>query len=135
MSENEEKISKLILYWKMESENDYQAALDVWKKAQRNTHSLFFLHLSIEKILKAYLVFLHQKHAPYSHNLLYLAEQAKIALSEDQKKFLLEVNEFNLECRYPDQQNSLKEKATATFMNLYLQKSEDFRSWILEKLK
>ena len=39
---------------------------------------------------------------PKIHNLVKLADLSKIDFSEEDKLFLMEVNEFNLEARYPD---------------------------------
>ncbi len=65
-------------------------------------------HLVLEKILKALFV---QNSAdllpPKTHNLVKLAEHSKIPLTDEQKFFLDEVNDFNIEVRYPQFRDAL----------------------------
>jgi len=63
---------------------------------------LFIAHLVLEKTLKAYFVKQYNKLPPKIHNLVRLAEISGIELTEEQKLFLDEVNDFNFEIRYPD---------------------------------
>lgn len=58
--------------------------------------------LFLKKILKAHVVKKTSLAAPITHNLIRLAEVAKLDLSDEEFKFLGEVNEFNLSARYPD---------------------------------
>ncbi len=70
---------------------------------QRKTrHALFFLHLAMEKLLKALVCKETQKPAPRVHSLPALAERAKVELTDDQKLFLAGFDRFNLSGRYPD---------------------------------
>ena len=57
----------------------------------------------LEKVLKAFYV-LNNENAipPKTHNLLKLVDSADIELSKEQIIFLDEVNDFNLEVRYPE---------------------------------
>lgn len=128
-------ISKLSAYWIKASEIDASTARDIFENTTKYVTVLFHIHLAIEKILKAAYVTRKKEHAPYSHNLLYLAKSAEIDLSDDYIKFLSEVNEFNLECRYPDEKFSIYKKANKRFAEKYLKSMEKFREWISERLK
>lgn len=69
-----EKIDKdkLINYWITSSDDDYET-MSVMFKAGRYNWSLFVGHLMIEKLLKAYYVYINDKFPPLIHNLLRLA--------------------------------------------------------------
>lgn len=98
-----EKISvkKLIAYWQITAEHDYETMLDLYK-IKRYSDSLFFGHIVLEKILKAHTVKATGKDAPKIHNLLRLEEMAGCKLTEGEKDFLGLVNSFNISTRYPD---------------------------------
>jgi len=122
--------AKLIKYWQEGSALDFASAKDIIEKTKRYTHAAFFLHLSVEKNLKAKYIERHGKHAPFSHNLLFLAREASINLSDVQEKLLSEVNEFNLEATYPDDIMALQAKINNEFIQKYLQQVEEFLKWI-----
>lgn len=67
---NSEQKRKSILYWSQSSEKDLVAAKNMAKLAKTNSQPLLFLHLSIEKALKALFVHLSTEFAPLSHNLV-----------------------------------------------------------------
>jgi len=62
---------------------------------------------SIEKILKA--IYAHKKNEipPKTHNLLYLIDVLEISISDVDKKFLGELNQFYLSGRYPGKINEI----------------------------
>ncbi len=128
-------IGRLVAYWKMGSNLNFDSAKDIAEKSQKYVEALFFLHLSCEKILKAYFVQQKKEHAPYSHNLIYLAQSAELTLQDNEKKLLSEINEYNLECRYPDDKYMIYKKTTKELFETYLKKVKQFRIWILKKLK
>ncbi len=94
-------VGKQIAYWKESAEEDWLVAGDLLEK-KRIRHALFFGHLTLEKILKAHVCRVTGELAPPIHNLVRLAERAAIELSDKQRDLLAEVNEFNIEGRYPD---------------------------------
>ena len=49
-----EKIEELIKYWQESSLMDFRTAEDIFEKTKNYVAVLFYLHLSIEKIIKAY---------------------------------------------------------------------------------
>ena len=128
-------IGRLAAYWKTGSTLNFESAKDIAEKSHKYVEALFFLHLSCEKILKAYYVQQKKEHAPYSHNLLYLAQSAELTLQNNDEKLLSEINEYNLECRYPDDKYMIYKKATEELFETYFKKVEKFRLWILKKLK
>ena len=66
--------------------------------------SLFVGHLALEKILKAHWVKNNAADIPPKiHHLVRLANEAKLSLTDEQSEFLADVNGFNTEARYPEQ--------------------------------
>lgn len=130
-----EKIEELIKYWQESSLMDFNTAEDIFEKTKNYVAVLFYLHLSIEKIIKAYYVYQRNNHAPFSHNLLYLSRESGLDIAEKDILLLSEINEFNLESRYPDEKFSIYKMADKTFTGKYLKEVRRLREWISEKLK
>ncbi|OQA02477.1 MAG: HEPN domain protein [Planctomycetes bacterium ADurb.Bin401] len=93
-------ILEQINYWKNGAVEDLQAAEHLIN-GNKVRHGLFFAHLSLEKILKAHVCKTTGKIAPKLHNLVRLSEAASLTPSGEITDFLAEMNQFNLEGRYP----------------------------------
>ena len=105
-------IEKQIGYWLRSSRQDRRVGHMLL--AQRKTrHGLFFLHLSLEKLLKALVCRATQQPAPRIHSLPILAERAKVALEAKQLRFLARFDRFNLAGRYPDDVSPIPRYAAA----------------------
>ena len=94
-------IEKQVAYWRDGATEDWQVAQDLTKR-QRTRHGLFFLHLALEKLLKVLVCRQTQDLAPRTHNLIRLAELAKLTPTQTQLDTLADINTLNLEGRYPD---------------------------------
>ena len=70
--------------------------------AKKYLEGLFFCHLSIEKIIKALVVKETENIPPRSHDLFYLADLAKIKITESQYNFIKILMRYQLEGRYPE---------------------------------
>ncbi len=127
---SEEKALALVHYWADGSKDDLESALSIFLKAERYTASLFFLHLAIEKKLKAAYVKKTRCHAPFTHNLLVLIEKLGWETTKETLTLAAEINEFNTEARYPDQKLDFHKRATKEFAESYLAKGKDFLQWI-----
>ena len=90
---------EIVQYWRDSSDDDRITARELLK-SKRYSACLFFVHIYLEKILKATVVEKTGKPAPYVHDLLDLVNIAKIELSEEQKELLREINTFNIRARY-----------------------------------
>jgi HEPN domain-containing protein len=94
-------IDKHIAHWQTGAAEDFEVAEQLIKSGKVR-HGLFFLHLTLEKILKA-LVCRHSRDiAPRLHNLVRLAELSGVDFQQKQIDFLAEMTAFNLEGRYPE---------------------------------
>jgi HEPN domain-containing protein len=122
---NEEHIN----YWLNGAEHDLEAADSLFKSAKYDW-CLFIGHLVLEKALKAHFVSANKKVPPKTHNLLKLAEQSELELTEDKKLFFAEVNDFNLEARYPDYKNEFYKNCTKDFAKEYFAKIKENFNWL-----
>jgi HEPN domain-containing protein len=95
-------------FWKHSSEEEIKSASILLKK-KKLRQSLFFIHLSLEKILKALFIKKKRAHPPITHNLKYLADQLELELTEERENFLIEATAFNIEARYPDEESPMPE--------------------------
>ncbi len=94
-------LEKHIAYWQQGSIEDWDVGVRL--VGERSTrHGLFFVHLAVEKLLKARFVGYQRKPAPRTHNLVRLASDAGIELDDDRIDLLTELTTYCLEGRYPD---------------------------------
>ena len=94
-------INGQIAYWRNSSSEDWQVAQELIENG-RVRHGLFFIHLAMEKILKAHVTKAIQDIPPRIHNLLRLSELANINPSSETIDTLQMVNQYNIEGRYPE---------------------------------
>lgn len=130
---NKEQKSQ-IEYWVKSAKHDLLAA-DTLFESKRYDWCLFLGHLVLEKILKAFYVKEHQKFPPKIHRLEVLADYIKLNLTAEEIDFLKEVNEFNLEARYPDYQFRFYRLCTKSFASKYFGRIKEFHQCLLKKLK
>ena len=127
-------VKKVIKYWTKTAEDDFRVAQHLLK-AKDYTYCLFFGHLVIEKLLKACIVKQTQAQAPYSHNLIYLAEKAGLQLSDKQMDLLESISKYNIEARYPDIKHSLQKKTTKRYTTAEFKKIKGIIEWLKKKLQ
>ncbi len=94
-------VNQQIEYWKTGAEEDFAAAQSLLEKGYYR-HSLFFVHLSLEKMLKAHVVHKIKNIPPKIHNLVRLSEIADIHLESEMTVFLRSFDMYQLVGRYPD---------------------------------
>jgi len=120
-------------FWLISAENDWNVAGHLFDKGDYS-YALFFEHLTLEKMLKAYFVLAHGETPPLTHRLVFLAEKSGLALSPEQQELLETVTDFNLEARYPDEKFSFKKRCTREFTLHYLDSIREMKAWIAKKL-
>jgi len=96
-------IEEQVEYWKTGSAEDLAAAESLLEKGHLR-HCLFFVHLALEKMVKAHAVHTTRDDPPRIHNLVRLAQVAGLKLNNDQERFLRRFDLYQLEGRYPDAQ-------------------------------
>jgi len=119
-------VDKQIEFWRAGSEEDLAVARELvgWGRIR---HGLFFLHLSLEKSLKAHVCRVTRDLAPRMHNLVRLAELADVRFSQEQVGTLAEMNAFNIEGRYPE---LLLPPPTPAETQGYLIQAEGILEWL-----
>jgi len=128
----EESRAKLVNYWLKTAEDDLKVVDHLFEKGDYSW-ALFIAHLVLEKVLKVYYVKEVGKQAPYSHSLRYLAQQASLELSEEQKELLRTVTRFDVEVRYPSEKSDFYKLCTKNYTQDYLKRIKEFYQWMLEK--
>lgn len=118
---------KQIQYWLTASELDWKTANDIYSSNKNFHFCLFICHLVIEKLLKSLVVKETNEHPVKTHNLLRLAEIAKLDIKTDDVQFLEELNQFQLDTRYPDEKFSLYKLATKDFTEKRFNKTGELR--------
>ena len=124
-------IQKQIKYWRNGVLEDWQVGRELIG-GNRIRHGLFFIHLALEKILKANVCRKTNDIAPPIHNLTRLAERAGLKLTQEQKKILSEANEFNIEGRYPE---LLIPVPTMEEANSFMVRAEEVFKWLTKLLE
>jgi HEPN domain-containing protein len=128
------KIKEHIRYWVESAEHDLDAARSLLDSG-RYDWCLFIGHLVLEKALKALYVRDNQNQLPpRTHDLVKLAEKTTVVFTMEQKVFLDEVNDFNLEVRYPDYRSSFNKTCTKDFAGRYFHKIEETFAWIKSRI-
>jgi HEPN domain-containing protein len=123
-------IQKQIDHWKNGAIEDWDVAQDLIND-NKIRHGLFFAHLALEKILKAYVCRDTQDLAPKIHNLSRLVRRTTLTLNQKQEDILAEMNAFNLEGRYPD---LLIPPPTKKEAKDYMRRAKKVYEWLLNQL-
>ena len=125
---------EILDYWLDSSDLDFRAMESLFDNGHY-VWALFVGHLVIEKLLKALYIKNIDINAPQIHDLLKIADKAKLELTYIQRTFLDEVTTFNLRTRYPDFKRQFYKKATQKFTKDYLEQVKEFRQWLIGKIK
>ena len=126
-------VQEVVKYWLTASKEDFDSA-EILFQNKKYHHALFFCHLSIEKMLKAIIVKSTKTAPPLIHDLIRLAEKAKLPLSEAQMNELAEITTFNIDARYDDYKLSFRKKAKKQFSLKYLKKTREMLQWLTKNV-
>ncbi|MBK8565332.1 MAG: HEPN domain-containing protein [Saprospiraceae bacterium] len=123
-----------VKYWATTASKDWEAASHLFEKGDY-LHSLFFAHLVLEKLLKAHFVKDNTvDFPPKTHNLLLLSSQTKLLPSVDQLRLLSQMNQFQLDARYPDYKLNMFKIATESYTQALLDEIEKVKQWLENSL-
>ena len=123
-------VQKQIAYWRKGAIEDFPVGKHLVIEGNIR-HGLFFIHLSLEKIIKAHVCNHTKDLAPRTHNLLRLIQLTKIVCSEKDLDLIADMNHYNIEGRYPD---SLEELPSGEDVQFILHESERVFEWLLDLL-
>ena len=128
------KIKEIEKYWIESSDDTIDSANKLFKN-KKYTHSMFFLHLSIEKILKALYVNQNKNEPPYSHNLQNIAVKIQnISLNKNQLKLLAKFTTFNISARYDDYKMNFHKICNKNFAEKNLKLGKELLKWLKSQL-
>ncbi len=129
------KKSEHINYWLQMAEHDLDVAQSLFE-TRKYDWCLYISHLVLEKTLKAnYVQTNDNKIPPKTHNLVKLAELSFINLKDENKLFLDEVNDFNLEARYPDYKLKFYKICTKEFTENKFKSIKKYYQWLKSLIK
>lgn len=122
-------------FWIEQAEDDWKAVFTLFN-GKNYLQSLFFAHLVIEKLCKSIWI----KHnieniPPRTHNLIHLLSATPIEVADDKSEFLLNLNRFQLEGRYPEYLTKMHNICNETFTKSMIDTTNKIRIWLLGKLQ
>jgi len=88
-------------YWYLSARHDYETMIGLFK-IRRYSDTLFYVHIVLEKILKALVIVEFERAAPLTHDLIALVGIIEAKGNAPDKEFLRLINRFNIRARYPD---------------------------------
>ncbi len=98
--------------------------------------SSFFAHLVIEKLAKAIWIKHNEKNVPpRTHNIIFILSATPIELSDDRSEFMLMLNRFQLEGRYPEYLTKMHRICNMQFTSTMLKQTGELRTWLLNQLQ
>lgn len=123
------ELKEVIQYWIRLSEDKWKTT-EALMETERYADALFFVHLSLEALLKAAVVQKTGDQAPRIHNLPKLALLAGLETNDSQNEQLRDINTFNVRARYDDYKISLYKTATKEYAATYVNAAKQLRLWI-----
>ncbi|MCF6352483.1 MAG: HEPN domain-containing protein [Cyclobacteriaceae bacterium] len=124
-----------INFWIEQADDDW-VAVDILFNGKKYLQALFFAHLVIEKICKALWIKDNKENVPpRTHNLIFLLSSTKTDLTDNKSEFLLSLNRFQLEGRYPDYLTKMHNICNKQFAKSILDTTKELRLWLLERLQ
>jgi HEPN domain-containing protein len=125
--------SELTTFWLDSAKHDLTVCESLFEKGHYDW-CLFIGHLVLEKVLKALWIREHYPEPhPRIHNLAKLAESIPLELSNEQKAYLLKVNDFYLQGRYPEDKYEFFKICTPEFAHENFIAIKEFYSWLLKQ--
>ena len=102
--------------------------------SKRYIYAVFMCHLSIEKALKGLYFKKHRKHAPKTHNLIYLMQESEVECPEKIKEFIAKLNREGVVTRYPDDIRNISKDYNKTKTKEIIDNSGEALEWLRGKL-
>ena len=124
-----------VKYWTDLSDYDLDTA-DAMFRTGRWLYVGYMCHQTLEKAFKAYWCSKKEEPAPYSHNLINLAQSCGLGqlLSEEQRVFISEIMPMNIEARYPSYKDSISSALSEAKCKDILEKTKEMQQWVKTKL-
>lgn len=127
-------LKKEVNHWYNSAERSWRAAIDLLKGKHYDA-CLFFCHLAIEKLLKGLVLRSTKKEAPRIHDLVRLADLAKLELSEERFTILKTITTFNIAGRYEEIKYSFYKRCTPSFTKKYYLICQEIFLWLKKEYR
>ncbi len=85
-------------------------------KSKKYHHALFFLHLALEKIIKALYISKLDESPPYIHDLKELIVLIEMNIEKEELEQLEEISKYNVSARYDDYKYKIFKLATKEYV-------------------
>ncbi len=122
-------------YWIESSQDAFDTAKTLFEN-NKFVYAMFFLHLSIEKMLKALFVTRNQAESPFGHNLQNIASKIKnIDFDKNRMELFAQITTFNIAGRYDDYKKNFYNICDLEFATNYLNKGKELLEWLKSQLK
>ncbi|MBM2816436.1 MAG: hypothetical protein HW421_3198 [Ignavibacteria bacterium] len=126
-------IEEQIKYWFDPATEDLLVADSLFEK-KHYSWCLFIGHLVIEKALKGHFVKMFQETPPKIHDLIKLSNKISLPLNDEMLDFLADLNDFQIDARYPEQKKAVYQLATYEFTLNYLTKIKELFEWLKSRI-
>jgi len=122
-------------YWLNLADEDVLNAKTMLK-GDRFLGTCYFCHQIAEKALKAVVASVAEETPPKIHDLGKLAVRGNIYsdLSEEQIAYLVDLEKFQIEARYPEYKSQIAKSLNSQKCVLILKETEEFLCWIKQRL-
>jgi HEPN domain-containing protein len=124
MALTQQEVIQWVKHLQKESKEAYTTATDLYK-SKRYHFALFFCHLAVEKIIKAYHLLKHRVFALPIHDLILLIKKSGFKTDEKNLEQLVEINTFNIKARYEDYKREFYKKATSGYAKEWIEITSD----------
>jgi HEPN domain-containing protein len=122
--------NQIIDFWMESSTEDFKVANGLFK-LKHYPQSLFFCHLSLEKLLKGLIVKHTKENPPFSHDLEKLAILTGLEIRKEDISILNEISSFNIAGRYGDEKFEFYKKFNKKDIALkYINLTKELISWL-----
>jgi HEPN domain-containing protein len=124
-----------ITFWLEQAEDDWTAVNSLFN-GRNYLQSLFFAHLVIEKICKALWIKHNEGNVPpRTHNLIHLISTTPIIVDDNKSEFMLRLNRFQLEGRYPDYLTKMRNICNQSFTSEIIEETNKLKLWLIEQVQ
>jgi len=121
--------NKQVKEWFIQSDYDLETA-DAMLKTGRFVYCIFMCHLTLEKALKGLIIKKFDKVPSKIHNLIFLADELNLELTEEQLKFIYKLNALSITTRYPDELKKLIKVYNLETTKQILNNTKEIQQWI-----
>lgn len=119
MTLTNQEVVNWVKHLKEESQEAFDTAYDLYK-SKRYHFALFFCHLAVEKLIKAYFLSKKKKFAAPVHDLIYLVKKTGVKIDKETLAKLVEINNFNIRARYEDYKREFYKRSTLEYAKEWL---------------